>query len=237
MFFECILMYDFGKSDETIAHENFDKANAMLKKIKKGAPATEETLKKLMEQYLTAFWVYKEYDHKIASDISTNIRSLGSIISSNFGCSLSYHKESEAYVTSCPVKLIDYNFGFSIRALTNYKCSICGRNILDCDHITGDYYDDVTCQKYNEICNICGKLGCNDHVIGEKYNHVKAIQIRYDSKIITFDLVQNPEMKYARITKIYFSKDDLKNLMPKDELNEFKFGKSVLYCNCCLKRR
>ena len=59
-----------------------------------------------------------------------------------FGCQLK--EENGYYVTKC-TKLIrkvvgatHYSVGIKIRA---YKCSICGRNYYECDHIQGEVYD------------------------------------------------------------------------------------------------
>lgn len=231
MQFDSVLMTFFDKSDEQIAYENFVEANAELKEIIKGRSCTEESIKMLMKKFLNAFWVYRAYDTDIAKDIATNIHSLGRVLLTYFGCKCQYDHEQKMYYSCCPAMLLHYDFGFSIRALVKYKCSICGKPIIDCDHLSDDFYDGVECWIEEGKCNICGKFDCRDHTPGVKYDHVQAYKIPYDMKLITFDMVHDPELKYARVTKIYYSEDEIKAFLPQEE---FIYGESDLYCEHCL---
>lgn len=230
MEFEAVLMTFNEKSDQQIAIESFIKANNYAELLNKGQPATEEDLRQFMKQCLDVFWVFQD----LRKDMATNIHIAGEAMNRNFSCKLAYDKEKQLYFSSCPAILLHYDFGFSLRALEKYKCSICGKPILDCEHMTGDFYDDVECWNENGMCNICGRNNCKEHILGQKYNCVQARQIVYDLELITFDMVKDPEMKFARVTKAYYSQDMIKQNMLKEDLQDFKYGVSELHCNHCL---
>ncbi len=235
MYFESVLMTFYDKSDEQIAYERLVEANEELKAIKNGVACTEESIKALMKKFLDAFWVYKAYDLNIAMDIAINIHSLGYILATSYGCKWIFDTKGKTYYMACPAMLLHCDFGFSIRAFVKFKCSICGKPVLECNHLTGDYYDDVECwYDKNGECNICGQINCKSHNVRKRYDHVKAYKIPYDLKLITFDMVPNPKMKYARVTKIHYSEDDIMEFLSTSDRDEFVFGKSELYCSHCM---
>ncbi len=232
MEFESVLMTFNEKSDEQIAIESLLKANEYAKLLNEGQSATEDSLKQLMKQYLDVFWVFQD----LRQHMAYNIHVIGKMLHKYFSCKVEYDKEEKLYFSSCPAILLHYDFGFSLRALEKYKCSICGKPIIDCDHMTGDFYDNVECRIENGICNICGRKDCKEHILGNHYDHVQAAQIPYDVELITFDIVHDPEMKFARVTKAFYSYDMIKeNMISKDDARDFVYGESDLYCNHCLQ--
>ena len=230
MVFEAVLMTFEEKTDGQRAYESFIKANDYTKRIQRGQHFSDEKLREIMKLWLDVFWVYDE----LRSGISTNIHSIGKMLRHRNACILEFDKDNNSYASSCPAMLLHLDFGFSIRALEKYKCSICGKPIIDCEHITNDLYDNVECMVIEGTCNICGKPECKDHVIGKKYNHVQACKIPYDVKLITFDLVKDPEDKYARVNKVYFKKEMIDPYLPDEQREGFRYGVTELNCDHCL---
>lgn len=229
MEFEAVLMTAHEKSDEAIAAANLCRADALAREMMRTQNCTQSDLMDMMQLYLDAFWVFKE----LRGALSHNIHSLGRILEEQFQCQFSFSADKSMYYSSCPAILLHTDFGFSLRGSEKYKCSICGLPIMECEHITGEYYDNVICHKNGDRCNICGKKDCQEHQEGEKYDHVEAVKIVYDLNIITFDIVEDPEMKFARVTKIYCPKEEIINGLPEDEKAEFAYGQSPLYCHHC----
>lgn len=227
--FEAVLMTTHEKSDEAIAAANLRKADTLIREMEKTQEFTESGLREIMQLYLDAFWVFQE----LRGPISHNIHNLGRMLEEQFQCQVPFSTDKGMYYYSCPAILLHSDFGFSLRGSEKYKCSICGLPIIECEHITGEYYDGVICQKICNRCNICGKINCQKHQNGKKYDHVEAVKIVYDLNIITFDIVEDPQMKFARVTKIYFPREEILNGLPEDEKSEFVYGKSPLYCHHC----
>ena len=227
--FEAVLMTTHEKTDEAIATASLYKADIMAREMMKGQICSQADLMKMMQLYLDAFWVFQ----KFRPSLSYNIHTLGKILEEQFQCQLPFSTDKHMYYSSCPAMLLHSDFGFSLRGSEKYKCSICGRPIMECDHITGEFYDNVICQRHGDRCNICGKKDCQLHQEGEIYDHVESVKIVYDLNIITFDIVEDPEMKFERITKVYFPKEEILNGLPEDEKAEFVYGKSPLYCHHC----
>lgn len=227
--YEAVLMTFHIESDEAIARKSLDKANLMIKEINKSQVRKEADLRLIMKLYLDAFWVFKE----IRVNLSHTIHQIGMTLEQEFECQYYFDEENRKYYNSCPAILLHYDFGFSLRGSEKYKCSICGLPIVECEHITGDFYDDVVCEKIDEICNICGKEECSEHIEGRFYNHVEAVKIVYDLNIITFDRVEDPEMKFARVGKIIYEKDEILNGLSENEKKSFIYGDSILDCHHC----
>lgn len=225
--FEVVLASFDNETDSNKAFTSFVKANNLAKEIKNGRAMKEKELRQLMQLYLDAFWVYTENRDTIAF----NIHEIGKILEKECACQLGYDNAKQMYYSDCPAMLLHNDFGFSMRGTEKYRCSICGKDVLDCEHLTDEYYDNVKCINVEGLCNICCKNGCNEHKLGETYNHVPARKIAYDIHIITFDIVEDPAMKFSRVTKIYFSKNDIN--LSVEEKETFIYGKTNLYCHHC----
>lgn len=46
-------------------------------------------------------------------------------------------------------------------------------------------------------------------------------------------MVEEPEMKFARVSKIYLPEDTVKNGIEEEDKETFIYGKSKLYCHHC----
>lgn len=229
MIFEAVMMTFHNKTDESIAQESLCRANEMIDEINQTQKRKETDLRLIMKLYLDAFWVFEE----IRKELSDIIHKIGLTLEEEFQCQILYDEKKGEYFSNCPAILLHKDFGFSIRGSEKYKCSICGLPIIDCEHITGEYYDDIECKKNDGFCNICGEKDCNKHIEGEKYDHVQAVKIVYDLNLVTFDIVEDPEMKFARISKVFFSKEEIMNELNEEDKKAFTYGKSKLYCHHC----
>ncbi len=70
----------------------------------------------------------------------------GGLVRRVFGCLLTF--EGGRYYQDCPVALAHVRGGFSIEAeAEEVECSICGRDPLECPHITGREYDGEVCAR------------------------------------------------------------------------------------------
>lgn len=229
MKFEAALMTFHKESDESIAFKSFVQANSMAKKLNKEAMCSESDLRMMMKLYLDAFWVYND----MRNDLSYNIHEIGKILEREYQCQYLFDVDRNKYYSSCPALLLHNDFGFSFRGSEKYKCSICGLPIMECEHISGEFYDDVVCKEIEGRCNICGEEKCKKHIEGEKYNHVEAVKIVYDVKLVTFDMVEEPEMRFARVSKIYLPEDMVIDGIEEEDKETFVYGKSKLYCHHC----
>ena len=163
MKFEAVLMTTYQETDEYIAEKHLVEANQLIGKIEQSKQYTEENLRHIMELYLDAFWVFPEYRAKF----SNTIHQIGRDLEKQFECKFIYSDNHHAYYIACPAILLHNDFGFSLRGTEKYKCSICGKQITECEHITGEFYDDIVCNKITGRCNICNKTECN-HIVNKK---------------------------------------------------------------------
>jgi len=69
-----------------------------------------------------------------------------------FGCHLDF-EPGKGYSQTCPVALAHTRVGSSFGGIVEeVECSICQRDPEDCDHITGEQYDDQWC--YRQITKV-----------------------------------------------------------------------------------
>ncbi len=227
--FEAIVMIA-GTTVDEIIQESIEKIKIFEKYLLHNKLFwTEEYIKIILEHYLNCFWYFKEERLEIAA----HMLKLGQFLFYNFGCKLKF--DGKYYYTDCPNILLHKDYGFSLRGREQYKCSICRKDIIECDHISNNVYNDVICINIDGKCNICFEdFGKCNHIENERYDNVKAIKIVHVIDLITFDLVKDPDMVFTRITKIPFSKNYILKGLKKDEyFHEFEYGKTSLSCDHC----
>ncbi|WP_252224732.1 MULTISPECIES: hypothetical protein [unclassified Clostridium] len=229
MEFEVIMMTMYNESDEFLAKKSLDEANKIIKELIKVQKHSEIQMRKILELYLDAFWFFKDIRIKLSKTMHDISKDLCEI----YSCKYKFDKVKNKYYSDCPNMVLHCDLGYSFRGTEKYKCSICGKPIIDCEHITGEIYNNIECKKIDDICNICGEEQCK-HIVGEKYDEVQAVKIVYDVELVTFDVVEEPEMAFARVKKIYFERDYIEKELQKDR-ETFKYGKSDLYCHHCLQ--
>lgn len=108
-------------------------------------------------------WIYKE------------MVELGIELSIKCGCYFLFKENN--YWIDCPIILSNFP-GTSIGASMSSYCSICGKEVLDCNHIKGENYNNIECKKIKDKCNICLKKDC-EHVVGQIYDNVQAVEVIY----------------------------------------------------------
>ncbi len=192
---------------------------------------SNKILRKSLEKYLIAFWVFKEKRR----DISLRMHKLGKIIHDRFGCPLKFSGTN--YYNYCPVDLSHVDFGFSWGGEESIICSICGKDPIDCDHIPCGKYNHVICDVIRGHCNICWeeKDRC-PHIIGKYYDNVEAIGITIDMKPTHVAMVSDPADPFARIQARPVLKDDFWSNFkkwPRYQRKNFVYGTSPVYCHHC----
>jgi hypothetical protein len=112
------------------------------------------------------------------------IDNAGRFVRETFGCQVLY--EENTYFNTCPVSLSHNRSGFSPGFVVHsVKCTVCGLDPEDCEHITGRKYGEVTCQR-----------------------------IVTDGEILEVSIVARPRMRDARIEKMSMSNEDLQRRLP-----------------------
>ena len=145
--------------------------------------------------------------------------------------------DGESYYTKCPNILLHQDYGFSMRAIEEYVCSICGEDLLDCEHISGEIYHDITCFNNSSLCNICGsEWGNCNHKEGLKYNNVIGSKIVTNLELITFDMVKEPEEVFTRIVKIPYPKEYIEDIVKSQgDYDDFVYGETTMFCSHCIE--
>ncbi|MGM7881149.1 hypothetical protein [Pectobacterium versatile] len=164
--------------------------------------ASEAELREALELYEKCFWFYIER----RDEIFNIMHKIGHHLREKYGCAFDFCENRSQYYSKCPNHLIQFEFGFSLRAIEEPVCSICGKNPIECDHLTGEIYDGVEAKTYNRLVDI-----------------------------ITADRVKEPEMPFARIRERLFPRESIvKGLSQDPIIGNLYYGKAVLNCDHCL---
>jgi hypothetical protein len=159
------------------------------------------------------------------------MHALGRRVQAWFSCPLEFHDGE--YRNACPVYLSHYVGGFSIGGTGTVICSICGLPILECDHVPGERYGNVVARKTpGRLCSICAAERC-DHEVGTAYGGVIAFGIMTDIELDHIAYVSRPEDPLCTFYAVPLSKTQVERQLAPDELAEFIYGKTHLYCTHC----
>jgi len=162
---------------------------------------------------------YREFLHKI-----------GIQIHDLFDCKIEPNQGQ--YSITCPVMLSHLKGGFSIGGYGTTICSICGDNIMNCEHTKGDAYSGIVAKRHHGICNICGKKVCK-HQEGKEYNNVMAFGIITNMTLDHISYVENPANPLCAIEMYTLSKSDILGLLPETEKDFFIYGETIINCHHC----
>lgn len=162
---------------------------------------------------------------------SKYLHDIGRRIHDTFLCQLNF--KDGLYWITCPVVLSHSKGGFSVGGSGKSICSICNKDVLECAHIKGHFYDNVVANRFHGICNICGQRECK-HKEGEVYNGIQAFAVVTDLNLDHISFVQNPSNPLCVIQRYSVSKSELIEMLPEDEWNLVVYGETRISCHHCL---
>jgi len=213
------------KANKAISDANILLAEAE-DKLKEGKKSESEklfrkSLKKIREAIL---WKPENNDYR------KFIHSIGLKIHDLFGCIIEPHQGR--YMIICPVMLSHIKGGFSIGGFGTTICSICGENILNCEHVKGETYNGIIAKRHHGICNVCGKEKC-EHQDGNTYDNVTVFGLITNMTIDHISLVENPANPLCAIEMIGLPKSDILESLSENERKTFIYGETVINCHHC----
>ena len=129
--FQAILAIAGNQDPSKIAIASLQFANTIVAKFNEGKLDNEkDELETALNEYLKAFWFFKNQRVHIAK----TMHQIGKYLCKQYGCRFKF--DGKNYYTDCPNILLHCDFGFSLRGIEKYICSICGNDALECEHIT-----------------------------------------------------------------------------------------------------
>lgn len=164
--------------------------------------------------------------------ITKQLHRYGRVVHDTFRCIIPF--EDGEYEQSCPVSLSHLRHGVSPGISGTEICSICGANMLDCDHVKGWLYSNVPARKAQGACNICRQESC-EHEPGKRYGPTMAFAFMEDLQADHIAIVENPKDPLAAITSQTIDKEDILASLPAREKPIFQHGETPLFCHHCLE--
>ena len=157
------------------------------------------------------------------------VHEIGKEARENFpeGCKLMWN--GSHYEMWCPADLVHNRVGFSPELIIHsMKCSICGHDPSECDHIRGETYSVRGSRNTEQPCPVCYERSC-DHSPSAMYE-VIAIHIIIAAEIKSLSLVSRPVQPDARIQKVSVPRNTIMRACGPD----FEYGKQDVSCSKCL---
>ena len=224
-----------AKKPEDIGLDAYREAEELKKegKIRIRGQSGEKFLRQALEKYLVAYWTLS--DKKV--DISAEMHKIGKLLHERYQCLIQF--SDSGYTNRCPVVNSHRELGLSIGGTEKHICSICGLDPMDCEHIKGEFYNDIECKDVEGHCNICvEKFGSCEHVIGSKYDDVERIDIVTEIDLDHVSIVERPQNPFCRITNVAIPREEIDRVIQgstKSEQENFEYGVSPLYCHHCIE--
>lgn len=148
----------------------------------------------------------------------------GRWVNATFGCDVAW--DGSAYRQDCPVALAHNRVGLSVGGVAKRKCSLCGGDVSECDHLPGVAY--LVPGGADELgwCRICLKERC-EHTPTD-VERVSMVSIIYEMDLEEVSIVHKPAHPEARISSVTLSTAELK-----EELGETFVPGVRLQCDRC----
>lgn len=191
----------------------------------RGRDLAEKDARRALERYARSLdWAEDTDDEQDAHD---RLDAAGGWVRRAFGCHL--HREGETYSQQCPVALAHNRIGLSIGGVATRICSLCGKDLSDCEHQRGTAYIVPGGTEPLGWCRVClSKDGCG-HPANEQYR-VSLVSIITEMDLAEVSLVSKPANPEARLTSVSISTSELQDHLGDD----FSPGQPV-NCDRCLR--
>lgn len=73
------------------------------------------------------------------------VHRIGALVEEEFGCPYTYDEKQGGYFHNCPITKLHNRVDVSVGGTSRSRCSICGAEEFDCDHVPGRQYDGEYC--------------------------------------------------------------------------------------------
>jgi hypothetical protein len=101
-----------------------------------------------IERFVDAFLV----DRPGEVDCFTEAHLLGRYLEERFGCPMQLSDDGDYWTVECGVPALHSRFGSSYGGANLGRCSLCGADDFQCDHVPGRFYDGRRC--YREVYEV-----------------------------------------------------------------------------------
>lgn len=162
-------------------------------------------------------------DHVLEPTAHLAIHRAAFIRSGLFGCPI-VRKDGGLW-SDCPADISHIRVGMSAGLSSEFRCSVCGEMLEDCDHMMGELYPQVAQRTASGVCSLCFEKACG-HEPGFVYK-VAAQGIGTKMNIHEGSLVRRPHFPLARITEFELDLD------PSHRLYQHSLA-GALQCDDCL---
>jgi hypothetical protein len=138
-------------------------------------------------------------DTALAADAHMHAHTIGELVAGVFGCRAEL--KDGRWFDVCPLSLMHLRAGSSVGFVARRHCSVCGRDIADCEHLPEATYPMVAARPDGE-CTICGTAECVTHVPGTLYQVEPHAVVREIDRLDEISIVARPRDPLARFEAV-----------------------------------
>ncbi|MFE3496483.1 hypothetical protein ACFXOS_26060 [Streptomyces sp. NPDC059175] len=166
-------------------------------------PELEDWARTSLARAVDAFNFLEDTD--LAELAHQHAHHVAALVGGIFGCDIEYSEDS--YWDTCPLSLMHRRSGLSIGFTAIRLCSLCGKDLDECEHLLDTRYPLIVRRTPEGTCNACGRRSC-PHTDGQSVLAYPCPVIA-EGQIHEVSLVSRPRDPLARFTKIEFHVQEL----------------------------
>ncbi len=166
-------------------------------------PQLEDWARQSLARAVDAFNFLEDTD--LAELAHQHAHRVAALVGGIFGCDVEYSEGS--YWDSCPLSLMHRRSGLSIGFTATQLCSLCGKDLDECEHMLDTRYQLRVRHTPDGSCNACGRRSCS-HTDGQSVLAYPR-PVTTEAQIHEVSLVSRPRDPLARFAKIEVDAQEL----------------------------
>jgi ferredoxin len=132
-------------------------------------------------------------DTALAAEAHMHAHTIGELVARVFGCRAEL--KDGRWLDVCPLSLMHLRAGNSVGFVARRDCSVCDRDLSDCEHLAEAAYPMVAARRPDDECTVCGSGVCPSHVPGTVYNVVPHAVVREIDRLDEISIVARPRTR------------------------------------------
>ncbi len=166
-------------------------------------------------------------DTELAGEAHMQAHAIGELVAGVFGCRA--QREDGRWFDVCPLSLMHLRVGSSPGFVARRHCSVCNRDLADCEHLPGVAYPVVAARDQDGNCTICGTVECTTHPVGSSHLVAAHAVIHEVDRFDEISAVPRPRDPLARYHAVEIPAQEIATLAGSNDPN------AALECRRCVR--
>lgn len=176
------------------ANRHFELAR---RQIRSSRSAADKSARVALDRATRAFWWAE--DTPMEEEQHRLMHRIGRWTRRNLGCYLDF--DGSGYKLRCPIAIAHKRFGFSVGFTAKRLCSLCDRDLSECEHLQSRLYWTRGGRRGDGPCRVCLRDSCRHRADRLYRAHVVSV-VKNVGALREISLVRRPVYPEARLTEL-----------------------------------